>query len=155
MGQTEHNILGKVLDINMIQRILPHRYPFLLVDKVIEIDGDTKIKGIKNVTFNEQFFQGHFPGTPIMPGVLVIEAMAQASIVLFYSKEESASKKMAYYIGSVKVRFLNPVTPGDQLKITIEPVKIITGAAIVNAVAQVGDKEVAKGEISFSAKEIE
>jgi 3-hydroxyacyl-[acyl-carrier-protein] dehydratase len=88
-----------------------------------------------------------------MPGVLIIEAMAQASIILFYGEKDTAKKRMNYYLGSVKVRFLHPVVPGDQLKIAIEPIKVISGAAIVKAQAFVGDKEVAGGEISFVAKE--
>ena len=143
-----------MLKFEQLQKILPHRYPFLLIDRVVELEPQKKIVAIKNVTINEEFFEGHFPDKPIMPGVLIIEAMAQASIVLFGAdKSETEAKNMSYYLGSVKARFLQPVYPGDQLKITVEPVKVISGAAIVNAVACVGDKEVAKAELSFSAKE--
>lgn len=143
-----------MLDIEKIQKILPQSAPFLMIDRVLELEPQKKVVALKNVTINESFFEGHFADRPIMPGVLIIEAMAQASIVLF-SKDISGSeaKKTSYYLGAVKVRFLHPVYPGDQLKITVEPVKMIAGAAIVNAVACVGDKEVAKGELSFSAKE--
>ena len=104
--------------------------------------------------FNEEFFGGHFPGKPIMPGVLIIEAMAQASIILFYeSKDALKDKKMIYYLGGVKVRFSHPVTPGDQLKLVIEPLKVLSNAAIVKAQAFVAEKEVASGELSFVAKE--
>lgn len=145
-----------MLEIEQIQKILPQRFPFLMIDRVIELDPGKKVVAIKNVTVNEEFFGGHFPDYPIMPGVLIIEAMAQASIVLFYSKfsaSEAGTKKMSYYLGSVKVRFTHPVFPGDQLKITVEPAKMLTGAAIVNVVACVGDKEIAKGELALSAKE--
>jgi 3-hydroxyacyl-[acyl-carrier-protein] dehydratase len=142
-----------MLNIEEIQKILPQRVPFLMIDRVVELEPEKKVVAIKNVTFNEGFFAGHFPGKPIMPGVLIIEAMAQSSIILFYThKNDSLGKKSSYYLGSVKVRFLNPVFPGDQLKITVEPVKMISGAALVNAVACVDDKEVAKGELSFSVK---
>jgi len=145
-----------MLEIEEIQKILPQRFPFLMIDRVTELDPGKKVVAIKNVTVNEGFFDGHFPDNPIMPGVLIVEAMAQASIVLFHSKfnaNEAQVKKMSYYLGSVKVRFMHPVFPGDQLKITVEPVKMVTGAAIVNVVACVDDKEVAKGELVLSAKE--
>jgi len=135
-----------------IIKILPQRYPFLMIDRVLELEPGKRVVAVKNVSFNEEFFSGHFPGEPIMPGVLIIEAMAQAAIVLFYSGEKAAAKKTKYYLGSVKVRFLHPVIPGDQLKITIEPIKVISAAAIVKAIGAVGDKEVAAGEISFMAK---
>lgn len=144
-----------VLNIEEIQKILPQRFPFLMIDKVIELDPGRKIVAVKNVTINEGFFAGHFPTRPILPGVLIIESMAQAAIILFYSKKEkvAADKKMLYYLGSVKVRFLSPVFPGDQLKVEIEPVKIFSGTGIVKVSAKVQEKEVARGELAFSAKE--
>jgi len=143
-----------MLNYEDIIKILPQRYPFLMIDRVLELEPGKKVVAVKNVSFNEEFFAGHFPGQPIMPGVLIIEAMAQASIVLFYGENLSAKKRMNYYLGSVKVRFLHPVLPGDQLKIVVEPVKVIFGAAIVKAQAFVEEKEVAGGEISFIAKEV-
>lgn len=143
-----------MLDIETIQKFLPQRVPFLMIDRVIDLDPGKKVVAIKNVTINEKFFAGHFPGNPVMPGVLIIEAMAQASIMLFCDDPQATPESHAtYYLGSVKVKFLNPVFPGDQLRITVEPVKVISNAAIVNAIAQVDDKEVAKGELSFSIKE--
>jgi len=142
-----------MLNYQEIVKILPQRYPFLMIDRVLELEPGKKVVAVKNVSYNEEFFSGHFPGQPIMPGVLIIEAMAQASIILFYNAKDAAKKNLSYYIGSVKVRFLHPVMPGDQLKITIEPIKVISGAAIVKAQASVGEKEVAGGEISFVAKE--
>lgn len=142
------------LDIEEIRKILPQRYPFLMIDRVLELEAGKKIVALKNVTFNEEYFSGHFPEQPIMPGILIIEAMAQASIILFYGSQNSEqNKSLSYYLGSVKVRFLHPVIPGDQLKITIEPLKILSNAGIVKAQAAVCDKEVAVGEISFVAKE--
>lgn len=142
------------LDIEEIRKILPQRYPFLMIDRVLEIEAGKKIVALKNVSFNEEFFTGHFPDQAIMPGILIIEAMAQASILLFYGGQEpDRDKKLFYYLGSVKVRFFHPVIPGDQLKITIEPLKMLSNAGIVKAQAMVSDKEVASGEISFMAKE--
>lgn len=136
-----------------LQKILPQRYPFLMIDKVEELEPNQKIVAIKNVSFNEGFFAGHFPDKPILPGVLIIESMAQAAIVLFASaKTDVPAKDQAYYLGSVKARFLQPVTPGDQLKITVEPIKVVSAAALVKAQAQVQDKEVAHAELSFSIK---
>lgn len=142
-----------MLNIEDIQKILPQQFPFLMIDRVIEIEPAKKVVAIKNVSVNEQFFAGHFPGRPVMPGVLIIEAMAQASIILFYTaKGNSSDKKTSYYLGNVKMRFLNPVKPGDQMRITVEPVKMLSNVAIVSATANVGDKEIARGEIALSAK---
>jgi len=142
-----------MLNIEEISKILPQRFPFLMIDRVIELDPGKRIVAIKNVSFNEEFFSGHFPNQPIMPGVLIIEAMAQAAIVLFHNdKSVSSDKKLTYYLGSVKVRFLHPVIPGDQLVITVESLKALSNAAIVKAQVKVLDKEVASGEIGFAAK---
>lgn len=106
---------GVVFDINAIQRILPHRHPFLLVDKIIELDVGKRIVGIKNVTNNESFFQGHFPGHPIMPGVLIIEAMAQVGGILLLNEVENPESKLVYFVGINNAKFKNPVFPGDQI----------------------------------------
>jgi len=143
-------ILGTeaVLDIRRIQKILPHRYPFLMVDKVLEIEGDRKIKGIKNVTFNEQFFQGHFPGTPIMPGVLIIEALAQVSGLLFAQKLEHTGKlAVLLTMNNVKVR--KSVVPGDQLVLISETVRTRSNSAWCNCTAKVGDNVVAEAQLKF------
>lgn len=106
------------LDILQIQEILPHRYPFLLIDKVIECEAKERLLAIKNVTFNEPFFQGHFPGKPIFPGVLMIEAMAQATALLTAKSDDQLSKGTTYFLASVdKARFKRQVVPGDQLMV--------------------------------------
>lgn len=137
-----------LLDIRRIQRILPHRYPFLLVDKVIELDGDSRIKGIKNVTFNEQFFQGHFPSTPIMPGVLIIEAMAQVSGLLFAQRLEHTGK-LAVLMTMDKVKIRKSVMPGDQLVLTAETTKVRRELAKCKCSAMVDGQEVAKAMLTF------
>ena len=107
-------------DIDLIQRILPHRYPFLLIDKVVDIDGIKMATGIKNVTFNEPHFQGHFPGTPIMPGVTIVEAMAQSAAVMLGTALNLAEKNLlVYFMGIDKCKFRRKVVPGDVLKLSI------------------------------------
>ena len=106
---------GTVFDINAIKRILPHRYPFLLVDKIIEFKMDEKIVGVKNVTVNEPFFEGHFPGQPVMPGVLILEAMAQTGGIMLLNGIENPEGKLVYFMSINNAKFRRPVMPGDQL----------------------------------------
>jgi beta-hydroxyacyl-ACP dehydratase FabZ len=117
--ETESRIIYSVTDI---MKFLPHRYPFLLVDRIVEIDPPQRIVGLKNVTINEQFFQGHFPGAPVMPGVLIIEAMAQVAGVMIYRDmpDEEKSRKLIYFTGIENAKFRRPVVPGDQLRIEME-----------------------------------
>jgi len=110
-----------MIEIKEIMAILPHAYPFLLVDRIVEIEPGKRVVGIKNVTYNEPFFPGHFPGRPIMPGVLIIEAMAQtAGVLVFNSLPEEDRKKNVFFLGVDNVRFRKPVTPGDQLRMELE-----------------------------------
>jgi len=137
-----------LLDIRRIQRVLPHRYPFLLVDKVIDIQSGVSITGIKNVTFNEQFFQGHFPSTPIMPGVLIIEALAQVSGLLFSQKLEHTGK-LAVLLSMDKVKIRKSVVPGDQLILISETNKVRGRSAKCSCLAKVGDDTVAEAILTF------
>ena len=109
------------LRIGEILKILPHRYPFLLIDRVVEVEGDRRLVAIKNVSINEPFFQGHFPEAPVMPGVLTIEAMAQAGAImgLLHSKPEDVSNAVVYFMGIDDARFRRPIVPGDQLRIVV------------------------------------
>jgi beta-hydroxyacyl-ACP dehydratase FabZ len=138
-----------VMDIRAIQRILPHRYPMLLVDRVIEITPDeTKAVGIKNVTFNDVFFQGHYPGTPIMPGVLIVEAMAQLGGLLLSQKLEHTGK-LAVLLSMDKVKMRNPVVPGDQLILEAVAVRVKSRTGHVRCKAFVQDKLAAEADIKF------
>jgi UDP-3-O-[3-hydroxymyristoyl] N-acetylglucosamine deacetylase/3-hydroxyacyl-[acyl-carrier-protein] dehydratase len=137
-----------LLDIRKIQKTLPHRYPFLLVDKVIEIDNNKKITGIKNVTFNEQFFQGHFPGTPVMPGVLILEALAQISGLLFAQTLEHTGK-LAVLLGMDSVKFRKAVVPGDQLVLQSETLREGRRTAQCRCRAIVQDNLCAEADVKF------
>ncbi|CAN5623049.1 bifunctional UDP-3-O-[3-hydroxymyristoyl] N-acetylglucosamine deacetylase/3-hydroxyacyl-ACP dehydratase [soil metagenome] len=136
------------IDIRQIQRILPHRYPMLLVDRVVEIIGDQKAIGIKNVTFNDIFFQGHYPGTPIMPGVLIVEALAQLGGILLSQKLEHTGK-LAVLLSMDKVKMRHPVVPGDQLILEAVTVRVKTRTGNVRCKAFVQDKLAAEADIKF------
>ncbi|MBO8433949.1 MAG: 3-hydroxyacyl-ACP dehydratase FabZ [Tyzzerella sp.] len=136
------------MDVNEIMKILPHRYPFLLVDRIDEIVEGEKIVATKNVTMNEPFFQGHFPQLPVMPGVLIIEALAQAGAVAVLSKEEFKGK-IAFLVGVDKAKFRKNVVPGDTLRLEVELLKLKRNAGIAKGIAYVGDKKVAEAEITF------
>lgn len=132
-----------------IQKILPHRYPFLLVDRIIELEEGKKAIGIKNVTINEQFFQGHFPGNPIMPGVLIIEAMAQVGAVAILSKEEYKGK-LAVFAGIEKMKIRKQVVPGDTLVMEAEMIALKMGIGKAKVSAKVGESIAAEGEVMFA-----
>jgi UDP-3-O-[3-hydroxymyristoyl] N-acetylglucosamine deacetylase/3-hydroxyacyl-[acyl-carrier-protein] dehydratase len=136
------------LDIRRIQRILPHRYPMLMVDRVLKLEGDHKAVGIKNVTFNDIFFQGHYPGTPIMPGVLIVEAMAQLGGLLLSQKLEHTGK-LAVLLSMDKVKMRHPVIPGDQLILEAVTVRVKSRTGHVRCKAFVHDKMAAEADIKF------
>jgi len=137
-----------MLDVNEIMKILPHRPPFLLVDRITEMEPGKRIVGLKNVTINEPFFTGHFPGHPVMPGVLIIEAMAQVACVLaILSSDESVRSKVTYFAGIDNAKFRKPVFPGDQLRLELEAVTCKRGIWYFNGKAYVDDKLVTEAEL--------
>ena len=135
-------------NIQEIMNFLPHRYPFILIDRILEIVPDEKIIALKNVTMNEPFFQGHFPGAPIMPGVLIVEAMAQAGGVFAYTVMPNAEKGSAiYFMGMDKVKFRKPVVPGDQLIFEVKILKKRSKTIKMSGIATVDKKLVAEAEL--------
>jgi beta-hydroxyacyl-ACP dehydratase FabZ len=136
-----------MMTINEIMKLLPHRYPMLLVDRIIEIDPGKSIVGLKNVTANEQFFQGHFPGAPVMPGVLIVEAMAQCAAVLFLRDIPERDTKLFLFGGVDKARFRKPVVPGDQLRLECVVLQRRANTVKLRGVARVEGALVAEAEL--------
>jgi len=141
---------GVIFDINAIQRILPHRYPFLLVDKIIDFRMDESIVGVKNVTLNEPFFEGHFPGQPIMPGVLILEGMAQTGGILLLNGTENPGDKLVYFMGINNAKFRKPVLPGDELVFELHMVSRRSRVCQMNGKAFVDGQLVAEAEMMAS-----
>jgi 3-hydroxyacyl-[acyl-carrier-protein] dehydratase len=139
-----------LMDVNEIQRIIPHRYPFLLVDAITELEPGKRIVGIKNVTINEAFFAGHFPGAPVMPGVLIIEAMAQVGAILVLKDIPDREKKLLFFAGIDQVRFRQPVVPGNQLRLAVEILRLRSRYGKLKGEAYVGDTLVAEAEVLSS-----
>ena len=145
------------MDVVEIQNLLPHRYPFLLIDRVVEFHEGQSLVGIKNVTVNEPFFQGHFPEKPVMPGVLILEALAQATgLLAFRTGNRGAQRESLYYlVGIDKARFKQPVEPGDQLRLSVELIKIRRGIWVFDTAATVDGNTAATAEIMCTERKID
>lgn len=143
------NELPVILDSVAIQKILPHRFPFLLVDKIVELEIGKRAVGIKNVTINEHFFQGHFPQYPVMPGVLIVEALAQTGGIAVGSMEEYKGR-IAFFAGIDNVRFKRQVKPGDTLRLEVELTQLRRSIGVASALATVDGEVACKGDIMFA-----
>lgn len=138
-----------MLDIQQIKEIIPHRYPFLLIDRIIEVEEGKRAVGIKNVTTNEEFFNGHFPDYPVMPGVLIVEALAQVSAVIMLMKEENRGK-IGLFAGIDNCRFKKQVRPGDQLRLEVEMTRVRGLIAKAHAIATIDDEIVCEADVTFA-----
>jgi 3-hydroxyacyl-[acyl-carrier-protein] dehydratase len=143
------------LDFEEIKKLIPQRFPFIMIDRVLEIEPGKYVIAVKNISGNDMVFLGHFPEKAVMPGALIIEAMAQAAIILFATSEKNdcRGKRPLYYFGSVKARFLHPAVPGDQLKIRVENVKSLPSGAYVSCKVFVDEKKITEAELVFSVKD--
>jgi 3-hydroxyacyl-[acyl-carrier-protein] dehydratase len=146
-----------VITFEEIKALVPQRFPFLMVDRVLSLETGKRIVAIKNITGNELFFLGHFPNMAVMPGALIIESMAQTALILFRKSAEAAGRTFdndttLFFFGGAKVRFLKPVFPGDQLQIEVTMVKAVSVGGVVKAMATVDGQRVAHAELSFGAK---
>jgi beta-hydroxyacyl-ACP dehydratase FabZ len=147
---TSDEFMETLLDITQIQAILPHRYPFLLVDRIIEYEPGKRVVGIKNVTLNEPFFQGHFPGAPVMPGVLIVESMAQTAGVMMLANLPDRDQKLVFFTGIDGAKFRRPVVPGDQLRLELTVLRLRPRYIKLRGEAYVGEHLVAEAQISSS-----
>ncbi len=143
-----------VYSVTEIMKFLPHRYPFLLVDRIVELEPDKRIVGLKNVTINEQFFQGHFPGAPVMPGVLILEVMAQVGGVLLYRDMPDRETKLIYFTGVENAKFRRPVVPGDQLRVEVQVVNRRSNFGKMQGRATVDGKLAADAVVLFAIVEV-
>jgi len=141
------------LDVRALEALLPHRYPFLLVDRVVEFEAHKRVRAIKNVTINEPFFQGHFPGHPIMPGVLIIEAMAQVGGMLLMSAVPDPEKKVVYFTSLNNVKWRRPVKPGDQLRFELELLQVRGMMCKMQGVAKVDGEVVCEAEMGAMVRD--
>ena len=142
------------LDIREIKKIIPHRFPFLMLDRVIDVQPNQKLIAIKNVSIDEHYFVGHFPQEKVMPGVLIIEAMAQAGCIYFYYSKNLQGKDLIYYLAKAEAKFFAPVVPGDQLRIEVTTIKLMPKVGFLKMQGFVGDRLVAEAQIGFSVKEV-
>ncbi|HEX7025402.1 MAG TPA: 3-hydroxyacyl-ACP dehydratase FabZ, partial [Gemmatimonadales bacterium] len=147
ISRTAERTGGPILDINRILEVIPHRYPFIMVDRILELEPRRRVVGIKNVTINEPFFQGHFPGHPVMPGVLIIESMAQAGGMLLMDELSVSEDKVVYFMALDKVKFRRPVLPGDQLRSEVEMIQFRGRTCRLRGTAFVDGQVVAEAEM--------
>lgn len=140
-----------MIDIEEIKKLIPQRYPFLMLDRVVDIEEGKSIKAYKNISIGEQYFQGHFPYAPIFPGALTAEAMAQAACILLKKSIPDINASL-FFVTSSKIRFLKPVVPGDQLYINVKAIKMVSIGGVFETEALVNDNVVAKGEMTFACK---
>jgi 3-hydroxyacyl-[acyl-carrier-protein] dehydratase len=143
--------IATVLDFEQIKGIIPQRFPFLMIDRVIEAVAGERVVAIKNLTGNEWFYQGHFPKRAVTPGAMIGEAVAQTGIV-FFSLTQPKLRDVTFLLGAIKMRFRRPAWPGDQLRIEVTPIRLTATAAMLNGVVSVGDQEIARGEFALAAK---
>ncbi len=148
---SSETLTTKTFDFEQIKRIIPQRFPFLMVDRVIEAEPGVRVVAVKNLTGNEWFYQGHFPKKAITPGAMICEAVAQTGIIFFHLLQPQ-EVDVTYLLGSIKMRFLHPAWPGDQLRIEVTPIKIMSDAGILASSVFAGERLVAKGEFALAAK---